>query len=53
MNREQLEQVMPHMDTMLLIDKSITTADGVESVRIDFNRIIIEDRKIVVSSLRD
>ena len=31
MNREQLEQVMPHRDPMLLIDKSVTTPDGVES----------------------
>ena len=31
MNREELEQVMPHRDPMLLIDKSITTPDGVES----------------------
>lgn len=31
MNREQLEQVMPHKDPMLLVDRSYTTDDGVVS----------------------
>ena len=31
MNREQLEQVMPHRDPMLLVDRSELTPDGVVS----------------------
>ena len=31
MNREQLEQIMPHKDPMLLVDRSTVTDDGVES----------------------
>ena len=31
MNKEELAQVMPHRDPMLLVDHSETTPDGVES----------------------
>lgn len=31
MNREQLEQIMPHKDPMLLVDRSKVTENGVES----------------------
>ena len=30
-NREQLEQIMPHRDPMLLVDRSKVTEEGVES----------------------
>ena len=31
MNKEELAQIMPHRDPMLLVDHSETTAEGVES----------------------